>query len=153
MLKMDGSWSWEEFTNSTNSTDLLSSSNLCEEVTNHWLYFIFSGYLLPLISPRVRDWLKERLNSLKNSSVGGKIVTLTEYGFQKIQDIENNDEMKEYIKRLCKSKNPNLIYSEESIEKLSKLFSGDEKINGLAQSWKKLNKIIESVEYSEKNKP
>ena len=153
MLKMDGSWSWEEFTNSTNSTDLLSSSNVCEEVTNHWLYFIFSGYLLPLISPRVRDWLKERLNSLKNSSVGGNIVTLTEYGFQKIQDIENNDEMKEYIKRLCKSKNPNLIYSEESIEKLSKLFSGDEKINGLAQSWKKLNKIIESGEYSEKNKP
>ena len=150
MLKMDGSWSWEEF---TNSTDLLSSSNVCEEVTNHWLYFIFSGYLLPLISPRVRDWLKERLNSLKNSSVGGNIVTLTEYGFQKIQDIENNDEMKEYIKRLCKSKNPNLIYSEESIEKLSKLFSGDEKINGLAQSWKKLNKIIESGEYSEKNKP
>ena len=147
---MNESWSWEEF---TNSTDLLSSSNVCEEVTNHWLYFIFSGYLLPLISPNVRDWLKERLNSLKNSSIGGKIVTLTEYGFNKIQDIENNDEMKEYIKRLFKSKNPNLIYSEESIEKLSKLFSGDKKINGYAQSWKKLNKILDSGEFIEKNNP
>ena len=147
---MNESWSWEEF---TNSTDLLSSSNVCEAVTNHWLYFIFSGYLLPLISPNVRDWLKERLNSLKNSSIGGKIVTLTEYGFNKIQDIENNDEMKEYIKRLCKSKNPNLIYSEESIEKLSKLFSGDKKINGYAQSWKKLNKILDSGEFIEKNNP
>ena len=38
---MEGSWSWEEL---TNSTDLVSSSHVCEEVTNHWLYFIFSGY-------------------------------------------------------------------------------------------------------------
>ena len=144
---MDSSWIWED-----NST-IVNDYNLCENITNHWLYFVFSGYVLPLISPRVRDWLKETLNSLKNNKIGGKIVTLTEFGFNKIQDIENNDEMKEYIKRLCKSKNPNLIYSEESIEKLSKLFSGDEKINGLAQSWRKLNKIIDSGEFSEKNNP
>ena len=95
------SWSaiWEEFNNTTN-IDTLDNSNLCEEVTNHWLYFIFSGYLLPLISPRVRDWLKETLNSIKNNSITGNLVTLTEYGFNKIQDIENDEEMKEFIKEL-----------------------------------------------------
>ena len=51
--------------------------------------------------------------------------------------------MKEYIKRLVKEKNPNLFYSEESLEKLALLFSGDETKKGLAQSWKKLNKMIE----------
>lgn len=137
------SWSWEEFTNSTvNNTDILNT-NVCEEVTNHWLYFIFSGYLLPLVSPKVRDWFKETLNSLKTSSFGGKFVTLTEFGFNKIQDIEDNKEMKEYIRRLCKEKNPNLFYSEESLDILAKLFSGDEKNNGIAQTWKKLNKTIE----------
>ena len=90
-----GSWIWDDYDNST-----LDNNNICENVTNHWLYFIFSGYLLPLISPRVRDWFRESVNSLKNSSVGGQIVTLTEYGFQKIQDIENNDK-NEYIRRLC----------------------------------------------------
>ena len=135
--KMDsGSWIWDDYDNST-----LDNNNICENVTNHWLYFIFSGYLLPLISPRVRDWFRESVNSLKNSSVGGQIVTLTEYGFQKIQDIENNDEMKEYIRRLVKEKNPSLFYSEESLEKLAILFSGDEKM--VSQFiLKKLNNII-----------
>ena len=51
-----GSWIWEDFNNNTilNNTliinDTIVSNNVCEEVTNHWLYFIFSGYLLPLIS-------------------------------------------------------------------------------------------------------
>lgn len=133
----DDSWIWEE-------------DNICENITNHWLYFVFSGYVLPLISPRIRDWLKETLNSLKNNKIGGEIVTLTEFGFQKIQDIENNDEMKEYIRRIVKQKNPSLFYSEESLEKLAILFSGDEKKNGLAQSWKKLNKIIELGDHSVK---
>ncbi len=133
-----GSWIWDEYSNSS-----ITQDNLCENVTNHWLYLVFSGYVLPLVSPRVRDWLKETINSLKNSNVGGKVVTLTEFGFNKIQDIEDNDEMKEYIKRLIKEKNSSLFYSEESLEKLATLFSGDETKNGIAQSWKKLNKIIE----------
>lgn len=133
-----GSWIWDDYSNSS-----ITQDNLCENVTNHWLYFVFSGYVLPLVSPRVRDWLKETINSLKNSTVGGKVVTLTEFGFNKIQDIEDNDEMKEYIKRLIKEKKSSLFYSEESLEKLAKLFSGDETKNGIAQSWKKLNKIIE----------
>mgnify|MGYP001427644456 CR=1 FL=1 len=139
-----GSWIWDEYTNQTN----IDHYNLCNDVTNHWLYFIFSGYLLPLISPRVRDWLKETLNSLKDSNVGGHIVTLTEFGFNKIQDIENNDEMKTYIKRLIQQKNPSLFYSEESLEKIALLFSGDEKKDGISQSWKKLNKMIELGSHS-----
>ena len=139
-----GSWIWDEYTNQTN----IDHYNLCNDITNHWLYFVFSGYLLPLISPRVRDWFKETLNSLKDSNVGGHIVTLTEFGFQKIQDIENNDEMKTYIKRLIKQKNPSLFYSEESLEKIALLFSGDEAKDGISQSWKKLNKIIELGTYS-----
>ena len=133
----DDSWTWEE-------------DNICENITNHWLYFVFSGYVLPLVSPRIREWLKETLNSLKNNKIGGEIVTLTEFGFQKIQDIENNDEMKKYIKRIVKQKNPSLFYSEESLEKLALLFSGDETKNGLAQSWKKLNKMIELGDHSVK---
>ena len=135
---------------------LQDSSDLCEEVTNHWLYFIFAGYVLPLISPRVRDWFKETLNSLKNNDITGDIVTLTEYGFDKIQDIENNKEMKKYIKRLCEAKNPSLYYSDETVEKIAWLFSGESKDGqeGIQQSWKKLNKLINSSGYSIKiNRP
>ena len=127
------SWSWEEY---NNSTDL--NNNLCEEVTNHWLYFIFTGYLLPLISPRVRDWLKETLNSLKSNKVTGEIVTLTEYGFNKIQDIEDDKEMKNFIKRICKSKRPGLLIQEKMYDKLAEEFSG----KGGGKSWRYLNKII-----------
>ena len=133
------SWSWEEF-NNTLSDDSLVNSNICEEVTNHWLYFIFSGYLLPLISPRVRDWLKETLNSIKNNSVTGKLVTLTEYGFDKIQDIEDNDEMKEFIKRICKSRRPGLLIQEKMYDKLTEEFSG----KGGGKSWRYLIKVIDN---------
>ena len=136
------SWSWEEFNNSTdlnnNSTDL--NNNLCEEVTNHWLYFIFTGYLLPIVSPRVRDWFKETINSIKNSDVGGKVVTLTEYGFDKIQDIENDSEMKEFIKRMVESKRPGLLIQEKIYDKLAEEFSGKDG----GKSWRYLNKIIDN---------
>jgi len=144
-MEDSGSWIWDDYNNDTilNTTNIDFNNNICENVTNHWLYFIFTGYLLPLVSPRVRDWLSETINSLKSNKITGELVTLTEYGFNKIQDIEDNDEMKEYIKRLIKEKNSALFYSEESLEKLATLFSGDETKNGIAQSWKKLNKIIE----------
>ena len=73
----------------------------CEEITNHWLYFIFSGYLVPLISPKIRGYFHEFINSCKNNEITGKIVTLTEFGFEKIQDIENNQELKNFIRRFC----------------------------------------------------
>ena len=138
--------------NFTDDSWLQDDYNLCNTVTNHWLYFIFTGYLLPLVSPRVRNWFKEFINSSINNKVTGQIVTLTEYGFDKIQEIEDNKEMKDYIRRLCKSKNSKLIYTEESLEKLAWLFSGERDINkfsstGIQQSWKKLNKIINKGKY------
>ena len=50
--------------------------------------------------------------------------------------------MKEYIKRLLKKKDPSLFYSEETLQHLTTLFSGDEKKGGIAQSYNKLLKII-----------
>jgi len=139
----DSSWIWEE-RNTNNIT--LDHFNMCESVTNHWLYFIFSGYLLPLISPRVRDFIKDKLSSLRNGEITGQLVSLTEFGFEKIQDIERNEEMKDYIRRLCNNKKPGLLYTEEIIEKMSWLFSGDKngKEEGIQQTWKKLNKLIDS---------
>ena len=104
------------------------SSDLCEEVTNHWLYFIFAGYVLPLISPRVRDWFKETLNTLKNNKLTGEIVTLTEYGFNKIQDIEDDKEMKDFIKRICKSRRPGLVIQDKMFDKLTEMLEVEPEI-------------------------
>ena len=139
-MEDSGSWIWDDYNNDTilNTTNIDLNSNVCENVTNHWLYFVFTGYLLPLVSPRVRDWVKETINSIKNSEVGGKLVTLTEYGFDKIQDIENDSEMKEFIKRMFKSKRPRLLIQEKIYDKLAEEFSG----KGGGKSWRYLNKII-----------
>ena len=139
-MEDSGSWIWDDYNNDTilNTTNIDFNNNICENVTNHWLYFVFTGYLLPIISPRVRDWFKETINSIKNSQVGGKVVTLTEYGFDKIQDIENDSEMKEFIKRMVKSKRPGLLIQEKMYDKLAEEFSG----KGGGKSWRYLNKII-----------
>ena len=131
------SWSWEEF---TNTTDLNETSDLCENVTNHWLYFIFTGYLLPLVSPRVRDWIKETVNSLKSNKVTGQLVTLTEFGFNKIQDIESDEEMKSFIKRISNSRRPGLLIQEKVYDKLAEEFSG----KGGGKSWRYLIKVIDN---------
>ena len=143
-MEDSGSWIWDDYVNTTlnvtdiNTNDLNFNNNICEEITNHWLYFIFSGYLLPLVSPRVRDWFKETVNSIKNNKVGGQIVTLTEYGFDKIQDIENDNEMKEFIKRMVKSRRPGLIIQEKMYDKLAEEFSGKDG----GKSWRYLMKVI-----------
>ena len=128
------SWTWDEY----NST--FNDLNMCENITNHWLYLVFSGYLLPLISPRVREWLKETLNSLKSNDITGELVTLTEYGFNKIQDIENDEEMKEFIKRMVKSRRPGLLIQEQFYDKLTDEFSGKDG----GKSWRYLMKVINS---------
>ena len=135
------SWSWEEFNNTTDTTDTTEiNSDLCENVTNHWLYFVFTGYLLPIVSPRVRDWFKETINSLRNNKLTGEIVTLTEYGFNKIQDIEDNKEMKNFIKRLCKSRRPGLLIQDKMYDKIAEEFSG----KGGGKSWRYLIKLIDN---------
>ena len=124
--------------NSWSSTDIS-----CEEITNHWLYFIFSGYLLPFISPKMRRYFSEVINSCRNNEITGKVVTLTEFGFDKIQDIENNHEMKNFIRRICIEKK--YEYNEEMITHVSWLFSGDEDgtHESLMQTWSKLNQMLE----------
>ncbi len=128
------SWTWDEY----NST--LNDQNICENITNHWLYLVFSGYLLPLISPRVREWLKETLNSLKSNDITGELVTLTEFGFNKIQDIENDEEMKNFIKRMVKSRRPRLLIQEKMYDKLAEEFSGKDG----GKSWRYLMKVIDN---------
>tara|TARA_A100001015_G_C14755994_1_gene619493 strand:+ start:78 stop:515 length:438 start_codon:yes stop_codon:yes gene_type:complete len=134
---MENSWSWEEF---NNNTDINETSDLCENITNHWLYFVFSGYLLPLVSPRVRDWISETINSFKSNKITGQIVTLTEYGFNKIQDIEDDKEMKDFIKRVCKSRRPGLLIQDNMLDRLSEDFSG----KGGGKSWRYLIKFIDN---------
>ena len=126
------SWTWDEYNTTSND------QNMCENITNHWLFLVFSGYLLPLISPRVREWLKETLNSLKSSDITGDLVTLTEYGFNKIQDIENDEEMKNFIKRMIKSRRPTLLIQEKMYDKLAEEFSGKDG----GKSWRYLMKVI-----------
>ena len=90
--------------------------------------------------------IKDKIHTLRNCKVTGQLVSLTEFGFEKIQDIEDNKEMKDYIRRLCKNKNPGQLYTEETIEKMSWLFSGDKKDGtGIQQTWKKLNKLIDGM--------
>ena len=137
----------ENFTESW--SDEISVENFdisCEDLTNHWLYLIFSGYLLPLVSPRLRNYFKELYNSCKNGEVSGKFVTLTEFGFEKIQNIENNNEMKNYIRRICIEKK--IEYDEELIDRTAWLFSGEENEyhNSIKQTWKRLNETIENFE-------
>ena len=132
---MEDSWSWEEINNTTEI-----NSDLCENITNHWLYFVFTGYLLPILSPRVRDWFKETINSLRNNKLTGEIVTLTEYGFNKIQDIEDDKEMKNFIKRLCKSRRPGLLIQDKMYDKITEEFSG----KGGGKSWRYLIKLIDN---------
>ena len=65
----------------------------CEDLTNNGLYMIFIGYVLPFLSPKVRNYGKEILCSLKNAGkVAGNLVSLTEYGFEKVQGLKNNNE-------------------------------------------------------------
>ena len=118
----------------------------CEDLTNHWLYFVFSGYLLPLVSPRLRNYFKELYNSCKHGEVSGKFVTLTEFGFEKIQNIENNNEMKNFIRRICIEKK--VEYDEELIDKAAWLFSGDNDENhqSIKQTWNRLNETIENIQ-------
>ena len=91
-------------------------------------------------------------SSIKNNELSGKVVTLTEFGFQKIQDIENNDEMKEFITRICIERN--IDFDDETIQKISWLFSGDsnEYHESISQTWNKFNKILNLLNIKELNK-
>ena len=78
--------------------------------------------------------------------VAGDMVSLTEFGFEKIQNIENNNEMKNFIRRICIEKK--IEYDEELIDKAAWLFSGDNDENhqSIKQTWKRLNETIENIQ-------
>ena len=118
-----------------------SEKNLdCNDLTNNGLYLIFIGYLLPLLSPKVRDYGKEVLSVFRNMGrVASDVVSLTEFGFDKIQGLSNNDEMSAFIQRLSDKKNMNVLSSQ--IQEIAWSFSGDTQ-NGSKdhkqETWKKL---------------
>tara|TARA_Y100000996_G_C22339263_1_gene567910 strand:- start:264 stop:689 length:426 start_codon:yes stop_codon:yes gene_type:complete len=117
-----------------------SGSIDCEDLTNNNLYILFVGYVLPLLSPRVRNYGRELLSHLKNAGkVAGDIVSVTEYGFEKIQDLSNNGEMVQFIQKVCDKKKIDVTMAE--IKELSWRFSGDTangKRESIQQTWKSL---------------
>jgi hypothetical protein len=142
-----------------NTTFETTNSFNCEELTNNGLYLIFVGYLLPLLSPKVRDYGTELLSKFRNAGrVAGDIVSLTEYGFDKIQDLSDNKEMIKFIQKYCDNKKINILPSQ--ISELSWDFSGDtgngEK-DGKQETWKrflgKLRNLSDLNKMDNINKP
>ena len=92
------------------------------------------------MSPRVRNYGRELLSHLKNvGKVAGDIVSVTEYGFEKIQDLSNNGEMVQFIQKVCDKKKIDVTMAE--IKELSWRFSGDTengKRESIQQTWKSL---------------
>ena len=117
-----------------------SGSIDCEDLTNNNLYILFVGYVLPLLSPRVRNYGRELLSHFKNAGkISGDIVSVTEYGFEKIQDLSNNGEMVQFIQKVCDKKKIDVTMAE--IKELSWRFSGDTangKRESIQQTWKSL---------------
>tara|TARA_Y100000817_G_scaffold314391_1_gene313080 strand:- start:4501 stop:4983 length:483 start_codon:yes stop_codon:yes gene_type:complete len=112
----------------------------CEDLTNNGLYMIFIGYLYPMLSPTIRAYMKDMLVSIKNvGKVTGQVVSLTEFGFTKLQDIKSNKDMVDFISRVCKNKDLN-VFKNQIID-CAWSFSGDTdngKKENMEQSWKKL---------------
>ena len=148
----ESSGSWSTTLEITNSFD-------CEELTNNGLYLMFVGYLLPLLSPKIRNYGKELLTMFRNAGkVAGDMVSLTEFGFEKIQDLSDNKEMMKFIEKYCDNKKINILPSQ--IEELSWNFSGDtdnDKKEGKQETWKrllsKLNNLSELNKMDNTNKP
>ena len=132
-----------------NITDSSLSYGLtdCEEITNNYLYTIFVGYLVPLISPKVRNYCKECLSTILHlGNIAGDVVSLTEFGFEKIQDIKNNGEMINFIKRIITSKDYNILPGQ--IIDIAWNFSGDTdngKKDEIQQTWKKLLNELDRI--------
>lgn len=132
---------------------ILESSNFdCEELTNNSLYLIFVGYLLPLLSPKVRNYGRELLSHFRNAGkVAGDIVSLTEFGFEKIQDLSDNKEMVKFIEKYCDNKKINIL--PKQISEISWKFSGDTengKRENKQETWKKLLKELSNLRDSNK---
>ena len=93
--------------NITFNETLISTNSIdCEDLTNNGLYMIFIGYIYPLLSPTFRTYMKDLFVTIKTAGkVSGQVVSLTEFGFSKLQDIKSNEDMVKFIERMCKNKN------------------------------------------------
>ena len=93
-----------------------------------------------MLSPTIRAYMKDMLVSIKNvGKVTGQVVSLTEFGFTKLQDIKSNKDMVDFISRVCKNKDLNVLKNQ--IIDCAWSFSGDTdngKKENMEQSWKKL---------------
>ena len=131
-----------------NVTETLEDNIDCNEITNNGLYLILVGYLLPLISPKIRSYCLEGLTFFRNAGrVAGDLVSLTEFGFEKIQDLSDNKEMIRFIQKMCDTKKLNILPGQ--IAELAWNFSGDtDNDNGenKQETWKKLLSELNKLE-------
>ena len=125
----------------------VTTTTACDEIMNNYLYTIFAGYLVPLISPKIRNYCKEGLSTiLRFGKIAGDLATLTEFGFEKVQDMKNNGEMVNFIQRVAKIKDFNVLSGQ--VIDLAWNFSGDtDKGNKdeIQQTWKKLLNELDRV--------
>ena len=86
------------------------------------------------------DYGKELFSTIKNlGNIAGNVVSLTEFGFEKVQDLSDNGEMVQFIQRLS-TINDLKILPNQMID-LAWKFSGDTdngKKDDMQQTWKKL---------------
>lgn len=130
----------ENYTNVT--MDVTTNTIDCQDLTSNGLYMIFIGYIYPLISPTIRNYLKDIFCHVKNfGKVSGEIVSLTEFGFTKVQNIHNINDMAKFIERVSKNKNLKIM-KDEFIE-CAKSFAGGEEYN--EESWNKLLNELEKL--------
>ena len=131
----------------------------CNDLTSNGLYLIFVGYLLPLLSPKVRDYGREALSMFRSlGKITSDIVSITEFGFEKIQGLENNEEMSKFIQRVCGKKNLGILPLQ--IQEIAESFSGDTQDGNKEhkqETWKKLlselNRISLLNKMDNTNKP
>ena len=128
--------------NITTFTEVSSTSGGfdCEDITNSGFYMIFIGYVYPLLSPTIRNYMKDMFVHVKNvGKVTGEIVSLTEFGFTKLQKIHNIEDMAKFIERV--SKNKNLSIMKDDLVECAKSYAGGEGHN--EGSW---NSLLDNLE-------
>jgi len=125
-----------------NFTIITNTSLDCEDLTNNGLYLIFIGYIYPMFSPTIRSYMKDIFIHVKNvGKVTGEIVSLTEFGFTKVQKIKSLEDMATFIERVCKNKHLSVM-KDECLE-CAKSFAGGEEFN--EESWNKMLAEIEKL--------